>query len=274
MPKNPDQKIVSLALAEDLGKKDLTARLIPRKQLSQAQIVCQKPAIICGTKLVAAVFTTIDPKIKIDWLVEDGGAVSAAQVLCHLTGPTRSLLTGERTALNFLQILSSTATLTKQLVTKIRGTKTKLLDTRKTIPGLRNAQKYAVKCGGGNNHRFGLYDGILIKENHIASCGSITAAVTWARRFYPQKKLEIEVRNLSELREALTTSIDTIMLDNFSVKKVKAAVAINNNRVKLEASGGINIKNIRAYAQTGVDYISVGTITKTVIPIELSLLIL
>lgn len=266
-------KLIDSALQEDIDRGDITAKLISKTAQSHAHIISQQTAIICGIDFVTAVFAKIDPKIKITWLVQDGTRVSANQCLCKLVGPTRSLLTGERTALNFLQTLSSTATLTHQFVSKIKGTKTIILDTRKTLPGLRLAQKYAVICGGGRNHRFGLYDAILIKENHIAACGSITHAVNKAKKLYPKKTIEVEVRNLKELREALETCVDIIMLDNFTPKAVNDAVHISKGRAKLEASGGINLKNIRAFAKTGVDFISVGALTKTVIPIELSMLI-
>lgn len=272
MNKRELRKIISLALEEDIGKKDITASLIPQNTWADAYIVSQQRAVICGTAFVDAVLAKIDPKIKISWGIKDGAKVRAKQTLCKLTGPARSLLTGERTALNFLQTLSSTATLTNQFVTKLKGTKTKLLDTRKTLPGLRLAQKYAVKCGGGHNHRLGLYDAILIKENHIAACGSITKAVAKAKKLYPHKTTEVEVRNLKELREALTTKTNIIMLDNFPLKTIREAVQINKGKAKLEISGGVNLKNIHALAKTGVDYISVGAITKTVIPIELSML--
>jgi len=272
MNKKQFYKIINLALKEDVGKKDITSSLIPINSLAKAQIICQQKAIICGIDFVNRVFAKIDPKIKITWLVKDGAEVHAKKVLCKLTGSARSLLTGERTALNFLQTLSSTATLTNKFVNKLKGTKTKLLDTRKTLPGLRLAQKYAVKCGGGHNHRLGLYDAILIKENHIAACQSITNAVTKAKRLYPNKSIEVEVRNLCELREALATPANIIMLDNFTLKTIRDAVKINNSKAKLEISGGVNSKNISLLARTGVDYISVGAITKTVIPIELSML--
>lgn len=272
MNKKQINNIIKLALREDIGKKDLTASLIPAGTKAQAKIICQKPAIICGTNFVNAVYANIDPKIKVTWLVKDGAEVRTKKILCKLVGPARSLLTGERISLNFLQTLSSTATLTHQFVIKLKGTKTKLLDTRKTLPGLRLAQKYAVKCGGGYNHRLGLYDAILIKENHITLCGSITDAVAKAKKLYPNKPVEIEVRNLVELQEALTTPVKIIMLDNFDLKTIRKAVKINNSKVKLEISGGVNLKNIHQFAKTGVDYISVGAITKTVIPIELSML--
>ncbi|MBU0745044.1 MAG: carboxylating nicotinate-nucleotide diphosphorylase [Gammaproteobacteria bacterium] len=272
MKKKKSHKIINLAIEEDIGKKDITASLIPLNSWAEAHIVSQQKAVICGIDFVTSIFAQIDPKIKITWKIKDGAQVHAKKILCKLTGPARSLLTGERTALNFLQTLSSTSTLTNQFVTKLKGTKTKLLDTRKTIPGLRLEQKYAVKCGGGYNHRLGLYDAILIKENHVAACGSITNAVTKAKKLYPNKTIEVEVRNLKELRETLTTKANIIMLDNFPLKTIREAVRINNGKTKLEISGGVNLKNIHAFAKTGVDYISVGAITKTVMPIELSML--
>lgn len=266
-------KIIKLALAEDLGKKlDLTASLVPIKKISEAYIMVQQQAVICGIDWVTEVFSQVDQKIKIKWLVKDGDLVSKGTILGKLKGPARSILSGERTALNFLQLLSSTATLTKQFVVKLEGSKTKLLDTRKTIPGFRMAQKYAVRCGGGCNHRLGLYDSVLIKENHIAACGSVVQAISQAKKLYPKKTIEVEVKNLKELREALKETPDIIMLDNFALAQVKKAIQINQGRVKLELSGGVNLDNIGKLAKTGVDFISVGTITKTVIPIELTLL--
>ena len=266
-------KLIDSALKEDIDRGDITAKLISKTAQSHAHIISQQTAIICGIDFVTTIFAKIDPKIKITWFVRDGTRVSANQCLCKLVGSTRSLLTGERTALNFLQTLSSTATLTHKFASKIKGTKTIILDTRKTLPGLRLAQKYAVICGGGRNHRLGLYDAILIKENHIAACGSITNAVNRAKKLYPNKTIEVEVRNLKELREVLEARVDIIMLDNFTQKAVHNAIQINKGKAKLEVSGGINLKNIRAFAKTGVDYISVGALTKTVIPIELSMLI-
>jgi nicotinate-nucleotide pyrophosphorylase (carboxylating) len=265
-------KIIALALEEDIGRKDITASLIPADDSITAYIICKQTAVICGTKFVDAVFAKVNPKIKISWYVKDGDLVKVKKILCKITGQTRSILAGERTALNFLQTLSSTATLTKAFVAKLKGTKAKLLDTRKTLPGLRQMQKYAVKCGGGHNHRFGLYDAILIKENHIAACGSITKAVTKAKKLYSKKTIEVEVQNLKELQEAIANKPDIIMLDNFTLKQIKEAVKIKRGKIKLELSGGVNLKNINKFAKTGVDYISVGVITKTVIPIELSLL--
>ncbi len=265
--------IITLALAEDLGKKDLTGALIPRNTVTQGIIISQQRAIICGIAYVNRVFAKIDPKTKITWLVNDGATVKPGTVLCKISGTARSILRGERTALNFLQTLSSTATLTKKFVTQLAGTKVKLLDTRKTLPGLRMGQKYAVTCGGGTNHRFGLYDAVLIKENHIASCGSMAIAVQKATKLYPTKTIEIEVRNISELKIALATQADIIMLDNFTPANIRKAVEINGGKKKLELSGGVNLKNIRSLAKTGINYISVGTITKTVVPVELSLLL-
>lgn len=263
-------KIVDLALAEDIGSGDLTAALIPEQQLAAACIVSQQTAVICGVDFVNEVYRRLDPAITIKWQVKDGDTVSANQTLCQLHGKARPLLTGERTALNFLQILSSTATLTRKFGEKIKGTHAQLLDTRKTLPGLREAQKYAVVCGGGKNHRLGLYDAFLIKENHISACGSITKAILAARPAH--KTIEVEVKNFAELEEAIANTADIVMLDNFSLEHVRQAVVLNNGRVKLEVSGGVNLDNIRSLAEIGVDYISAGALTKTVIPIELSLL--
>lgn len=272
--KSTIKQIVKLALAEDLGDGDITARLIPVTAQAFAKIISQQEAIICGVKYVNEVFRQLDLKIAVDWKVKDGDKVLENQVLCEITGNARLLLSGERTALNFLQTLSSVATLTHKYVELIKDTNAQLLDTRKTLPGLRLPQKYAVLCGGGKNHRMGLYDAILIKENHIAACGSITNAINKARSLYKEKTVEVEVRNNLELVEALGCKPDIIMLDNFSVAEVREAVMINNFQVKLEVSGGINLENIRDYALAGVDYISVGSITKTVIPVELSMLFL
>lgn len=266
------RQIINLALQEDIGSGDLTATLIPVTTTATAKIISRQNAIICGKEIVNAVFSELDPTIKFSWHINDGDAVTTNTTLCELSGNARSLLTGERTALNFLQTLSSTATLTNKFVAALKGTRTLLLDTRKTLPGLRGAQKYAVKCGGGNNHRFGLYDAILIKENHIAACGSITKAIATAKKLYPDKTVEVEVRNLIELNEALAANVDIIMLDNFNLSDISRAVAITSGKAKLEISGGITLENISSYASTGVDFISVGAITKTVIPIELSML--
>jgi len=280
---NTIHKIVDIALQEDIGSGDITASLIPSEQQDQANIITRQNAIVCGIQFVNAVYTILENitnnKVKITWQVQDGDVVEPMQTLCTLTGSSRALLTGERCALNFLQTLSSTATLTNEFVMAVKGTNTKILDTRKTLPGLRNAQKYAVKCGGGYNHRFGLYDAILIKENHImANHGSITRAVTATRNNYPNVTIEVEVTNLEQLKEALALSINCIMLDNFNLTMIKDAVKIaassghKGHHTKLEASGNVNLTNVRAIAETGVDYISIGTITKTVIPIDFSML--
>ena len=268
------REVVSLSLREDIESGDITAQLVPNK-IARANIISRQKAIVCGKNVVNEVFQQLDKKVTIDWKINDGDEVTNEQILCSLQGPARSLLTGERTALNFLQTLSSTATLTKTFVAQLKGTNAKLLDTRKTLPGLRLLQKYAVTCGGGHNHRFGLYDAVLIKENHIAACGSIINAINKAKNLYPHKTIEIEVRNLNEFTEALQTATNIIMLDNFNLSEAKQAVKIaksQKNAPKIEFSGGVTLKTIHAIAKTGVDFISVGAITKTIVPIELSML--
>jgi nicotinate-nucleotide pyrophosphorylase (carboxylating) len=234
-------------------------------------VISREPAVICGTAWFDEVFRTLDPQVQVQWHVRDGDAVEPEQKLCALDGPARALLSGERTALNFLQTLSGTATRAHQYAKAVAGTKAKVLDTRKTVPGLRLAQKYAVRCGGCHNHRMGLYDAILIKENHILAAGSVTQAVAAARRIAAGKTVEVEVETLHELREALAAGAENILLDNFSVEDMTRAVAITQGRAKLEASGGINLDNIRRIAETGVDFISVGSITKDVRAIDLSM---
>lgn len=273
-PKLPDDvsETVRRALAEDVGSGDLTAALIPADARAEAQVITREDAVLCGTAWFDEVFRQVDERIRVVWLIKDGTAIRAGQTLCNTSGPARSLLTGERTALNFLQLLSGTATRTRQYVDAVRGTKTIVLDTRKTVPGLRRAQKYAVACGGAQNHRMGLYDAILIKENHVAAAGSITAALEAARHTAPKgSSVEIEVENIGQLREALAAGADRLLLDNFSVAELKAAVTETRARAKLEASGGINLSNIRAFAETGVDYISIGDMTKTVEAVDLSM---
>jgi len=262
---------VARALAEDLGSGDITASLIPTSLQAQAFVISREPAVVCGTAWFDEVFRSLDPQVHIQWHVRDGDAVEPEQKLCTLTGPARALLSGERTALNFLQTLSGTATRARRYAAAVAGTHAKVLDTRKTIPGLRLAQKYAVRCGGCHNHRIGLYDAILIKENHILAAGSVTQAVAAARTVSAGKPVEIEVESLEELREALTAAADIILLDNFTVEALTQAVAINQGRTKLEASGGITLNNIRRIAETGVDYISVGGITKDVQAVDLSM---
>jgi nicotinate-nucleotide pyrophosphorylase (carboxylating) len=262
--------IVSLALAEDLGHGDCSAQLIDEHTNASAHILTQEAATLCGVSYANEVFQQVDPRIQAHWQAKDGDKLVANQVFCTLTGPARGLLTAERTALNFLQTLSATATRTAYFVNLIKDTHTIILDTRKTIPGLRAAQKYAVTMGGAQNHRQGLFDAILIKENHIMACGSISAAIK-ACQNQPDIKMMIEVENLAELDEAIDAGSTHIMLDNFSLDLIQQAVNRKPAHVKLEASGGINEHNIRAIAELGVDYISLGTLTKDIQAIDLSM---
>lgn len=269
-------RAVAAALAEDLGflaleQGDITASLIPAAQQASATIITREDCVVCGTAFVEEVFRQLGDKVKINWQVKDGDKVSANTVLCKLNGPARLLLTGERTALNFLQLLSATATTTAHYVAFLAGSNTRLLDTRKTIPGLRFAQKYAVTVGGGKNHRIGLYDAFLIKENHIAAAGSIANAVATARQNFPGKPVEVETENLAELRQALDAGADIIMLDNFSLADIKQAVTMNAGKAKLEVSGNITSERLTELAATGVDYISSGALTKHVQAIDLSM---
>lgn len=260
------------ALAEDVGAGDLTADLIPGGTQARAQVISREDAVLCGTAWFDEVFRQLDRKVCVEWNARDGEPVRENQVLCTLAGPARAILTGERTALNFLQTLSGTATVTRRYVEAIRGTKAVVLDTRKTLPGLRTAQKYAVRCGGGQNHRMGLYDAILIKENHIAAAGSVAGAVSAARRTAPAgTTVEVEVEDLAQLNEALVAGADRILLDNFSLKRLREAVHATAGCARLEASGGITLENIRAIAETGVDCISIGALTKHVRAVDLSL---
>ncbi|QTS83741.1 carboxylating nicotinate-nucleotide diphosphorylase [Coxiella endosymbiont of Amblyomma nuttalli] len=265
------QNTIRWSLAEDVGSGDITAELIPEDYLAKASIVAREDAIICGVPWVEAIYQYIDPAVKIHWRVKDGTIISADQTLAELVGKARSLVTAERAALNWLQTLSGTATEVRRYVEQLKGTTTKLLDTRKTLPGLRYAQKYAVLCGGGRNHRMGLYDAYLIKENHIVSCGSITKAIQKARNHHPDKPVEVEVENINELHEALSANADIILLDNFDINEIEQAVVINQNQAELEISGNINLENIRAIAETGVNFISVGALTKHVRAIDLSM---
>jgi len=262
---------VTRALAEDLGSGDITALLIPPSSQARATVISREQAVVCGTAWFDAVFHAIDPQVRIEWRVQDGDDVEPGTTLCALSGPARTLLSGERTALNFLQTLSGTANRTQRYVAAVAGTGADILDTRKTLPGLRLAQKYAVRCGGGHNHRMGLYDAVLIKENHIVAAGSIAQAVTTARSVAAGKSVEVEVETLAELQEALAAAADIILLDNFTPEHLAEAVAINRGRAKLEASGGITLDNIRRIAATGVDYISVGSITKDLQSVDLSM---
>jgi nicotinate-nucleotide pyrophosphorylase (carboxylating) len=267
---------VAAALAEDVGAGDLTASLIDEDAVVGAQIIARESVVLCGEAWVDEVFRQLDENIIIDWYIGDGSRAEANDVICKLVGPARALLTGERTALNFLQTLSSTATTTADYVAAIEGTGAKVLDTRKTIPGLRHAQKYAVKCGGGMNHRVGLFDAILIKENHIKSAGSITAALQRAGETAGEVLIEVEVENHDELLEALDAGAARILLDNFSLDQLREAVATNSSYgivgAELEASGNISLDTIRAVAETGVDYISTGAITKNIRAADLSML--
>ncbi|CEK10285.1 carboxylating nicotinate-nucleotide diphosphorylase [Legionella hackeliae] len=264
---------VTRALAEDVGTGDISAALLSPLLIVNADIISREPMLVCGIPWVIAVFAKINPEITINWYVQEGAWLNEPSILCQITGPATDILTAERTALNFLQTLSATATQTRQYLLKLQGTTTKLLDTRKTIPGLRRAQKYAVACAGGENHRMGLYDAFLIKENHIKSCGSITKAIALAREKQPGFFVEVEVETLSEFEEALAALPDRILLDNFSNAMLEKAVIMNQRRCQLEASGGIDLSNISAVAATGVDYISVGSITKSIQAIDLSLLV-
>lgn len=262
---------VKLALIEDIGTGDVTADLIPKENTSTAKVVCRDDAILVGVAWFNEVFKQIDASVEINWNFKDGDSVKANEILCTLTGNSRSILSGERAALNFTQTLSATATQTKRYVELIASTNTKVLDTRKTIPNLRDAQKYAVLCGGGRNHRIGLYDMILIKENHIMAAGSITAAVAQANQLHPNIRVEVETETMDEFREASKAGADVIMLDDFDLKTMREAVIENDGKIDLEASGGINLETILPIAETGVDFISIGQITKDVIAVDLSM---
>lgn len=262
---------VASALVEDIGTGDITAQLIPADRQATAKIITRQDMVMAGKSWVEATFLSVDRALKLSWAVKEGDLVAAGSLLLTITGSARSLLTAERPALNFLQTLSATATHTHALVQLIDGTKAKLLDTRKTLPGLRVAQKYAVRVGGGENHRLGLYDAFLIKENHIHAAGSIAAAVAAARQVASNKLVEVEVENFAELEQAIEAGADRIMLDNFTLDDMAKAVRHTAGRIPLEASGNVNHETIRAIAETGVDYISIGAITKDVKAIDLSM---
>ena len=270
----PDPSIhhaVSYALEEDIRSGDITAQLIPEETMATATIITREDMVLCGGEWVDESFHQLDPSISLAWKIKDGTAVSANQILVTIQGSARALLTAERTAMNFLQTLSATATITRQYVEQIADSPAKILDTRKTIPGMRDAQKYAVHCGGGTNHRMGLYDAFLIKENHIAACGSIKGAVERAREISKGANVEVEVESIDELNEALTAGSDIIMLDNFSLQQMRDAVSLNNGRAVLEVSGNVSLDQLKDIADTGVDYISVGALTKHVLAIDLSM---
>jgi len=271
VPHSYIEESVNNALKEDIGSGDVTAKLIPEDDFSLATVITREPATICGIDWFEEVFAQLDTQVFIEWDVDDGDTVEAGQQLCSLSGSTRALLTGERAALNFLQTLSSTATKAAEYANAISGTSVKVLDTRKTIPGLRIAQKYAVSCGGAFNHRIGLYDAILIKENHILAAGGISEAVEAARFNSPELMIEVEVENIDELQQALDANVNRIMLDNFELELLSKAVEITNKRAELEASGNVTLDTIRAIAETGVDYISTGAITKDIKAIDLSM---
>ena len=262
---------VRRALNEDLGTGDLTARLLPEGATSEAIVLCRESAILCGVPWFSEVFRQLDKNVSTNWRCADGDAVKPGQTVCTLSGSTRSLLSGERTALNFLQLLSGTATTTREYASVIEHTTTRLLDTRKTLPGLRSAQKYAVLCGGGTNHRMGLYDAILIKENHIRVSGSIPAALEQAKTTH--RHIEIEVENVRQLEEALDAGADAVLLDNFTLDQIRQAVQLNNGRASLEVSGGVEKSDLADLAATGVDFISVGALTKDVRAIDFSMLL-
>lgn len=265
---------VRTALQEDVGRGDITAELIPATDRARARVISRQDAVICGTAWVDEVFRQVDPQVTIEWLVQDGDRVERDQVLFRLEGSARSLLTGERAALNFLQTLSGTATISHEYARRVAGTPVRLLDTRKTIPGLRLAQKYAVRCGGCYNHRIGLYDAFLIKENHILACGGIEQAIQTARNNHPGRPVEIEVETEEQLEQALVAGADIVMLDNFSPERMVAAVKQTAGRAKLEASGNITDDNLLEYANTGVDYISIGALTKHCQAVDLSMRII
>ena len=264
-------EVVAFALREDIGSGDVTAALIPTAAMATASVITREDCVIAGQPYFNAVFAALSADVSVEWRVQDGARALPNQLLCTLKGPARSILTGERTALNFLQTLSGTATRVAEYVAEVTGTQVQILDTRKTLPGLRDAQKYAVVCGGGRNHRKGLYDAILIKENHIVAAGSISRAVEAARRLGTNLLLEVEAETLEQVEEALVAGVDVVLLDNMNCDQLRQAVAICRGRARLEASGGITISNLREVALTGVDYISLGVLTKDVKSIDLSM---
>ena len=265
------ERDVRRALEEDVGSGDVTADLLPAAAHGRARVITREAAVLCGTAWFDECFRQLDASTRIEWHAKDGDRVAAGAVLCHLEGAARALVTGERTALNFLQTLSGTATATAAYVDAARGTRTTVLDTRKTLPGLRTAQKYAVRIGGGRNHRIGLFDAVLIKENHIAAAGSIAAAIQRARALHPDLLVETEVETFAELREALAAGADRIMLDEFELHELAQAVAEVGGRVPLEVSGSVALERVRAIAETGVDYVSIGALTKHVRAVDLSM---
>ncbi len=270
MTLQPTPEEIAAYLAEDVGSGDITAGIIPEATRATAHVITREAMLLCGRVWFESVFRQLSAAVDIEWFCEEGALVAAETLLCRLSGPARALLTGERTALNLLQTLSATATCARRYADAVAGTGCRVLDTRKTLPGLRLAQKYAVKCGGCVNHRIGLFDAVLIKENHILACGSIGAAVSKARSI-SSVMVEVEVESLAELEEALAAKPDRIMLDNFSLRDMRTAVRMNQGEVALEASGNINLDNIRSIAETGVDFISIGALTKNLTAIDLSM---
>ena len=273
-PPQTVQANVSAALAEDVGDGDITAALIAADSQASARVITREDGVLCGQAWVDEVFAQLDAAVKIKWQARDGQDIAAGDSLFTLQGPARSLLTGERSALNFLQLLSGVATSCRRYAQLVDGTGVKLLDTRKTLPGLRMAQKYAVTCGGCYNHRIGLFDAFLIKENHIQACGGIAAAVNTARAQAPGKPVEVEVETMDELRQALDAACDRVMLDNFSLQQMREAVALTAGRLELEASGNVNESTLRPIAETGVDFISIGALTKDCKALDLSMRLL
>ncbi|AUZ79956.1 MULTISPECIES: carboxylating nicotinate-nucleotide diphosphorylase [Aeromonas] len=276
------RRAVRAALLEDLGdaltaldqpdaSADITAQLIPADRISTARVITREAGVFCGQPWVDEVFAQLGGEVKVEWKVQDGERLAPNQELFRLHGPARVLLTGERNALNFVQTLSGVATLTARYVAELEGTDCRLLDTRKTLPGLRSAQKYAVTCGGGKNHRIGLFDAYLIKENHILACGGIAEAISEARRLNPDKPVEVEVESLAELEQALAARADIVMLDNFDIPMMQDAVRLNQGRAKLEVSGNVTLDTLAGYAATGIDFISVGALTKHVRALDLSM---
>jgi len=269
---NEIERNVAAALTEDIGAADWTAMLTAENQTSRATVICRQKAVICGQPWFNLCFTNLDPHAVVKWLVPEGGTVEDAACVCELAGKTRALLTGERTGLNFLQTLSAVATATRRYVDVVAGTRAAIVDTRKTLPGLRLAQKYAVRVGGGTNHRLGLYDGMLIKENHIAAAGGITPALEQARRVAPANVwIQIEVETLTQLEEAVRAGATMILLDNMSLDEMRQAVRVTGGRAQLEASGGVTLDTVRAIAETGVDRISIGSLTKDIDAVDLSM---
>jgi nicotinate-nucleotide pyrophosphorylase (carboxylating) len=262
---------VARALTEDVNTGDISAALIPPESMAQACVISRQSAIIAGSTWFDEVFRQLDATVVVDWRVQEGRWITAGATVCNVQGPARTLLTGERTALNFLQLLSANATVARRFVEAIKGTDAVILDTRKTLPGLRAAQKYAVTCGGASNHRMGLFDAILIKENHIAAAGSIETIVRAARRQHPNINVEVEVEHIGQIEKALAAGANIILLDNFTLADLSTAVKLNNHRARLEVSGGVTLQNVRVVAETGVDYISVGALTKDITAIDLSM---